>query len=153
MWRIFSFSSFITLWGILTQICLFLDVTVKKIIKNYSILLKCTTDMCNLYSVQLLSHVQLFVSPWTAAHQASLSITNSWSLLKLMSIESMMPSTHVILCHPLLLPPSIFPSIRVFSSESVLCIRCPKERSFNFSISPSIIAKFRLKLKKVGKNH
>ena len=74
-------------------------------------------------SVQSLSRVQLFATPWTAAHQASLSITNSWSLLKLMSIESVMPSNHLILCHPLLLPPSIFPNIRVFSNESVLPIR------------------------------
>ena len=73
----------------------------------------------------------------TAAHQASLSITNSWSLLKLMSIESVMPSNHLILCCPLLLPPLIFPSIRVFSNESVLLIRCPKYWSFSFSISPS----------------
>ena len=74
---------------------------------------------------------------WSAARQASLSITNSWSLLKLMSIESVMPSSHLILCHPLLLLPSIFPSIRVFSSESILCIRWPKYRCFSFSISPS----------------
>ena len=77
------------------------------------------------------------MTPWTAAHQASLSITNSWSLLKLLSIELVMPSSHLILCHPLLLPPSIFPSIRVFSNESVLHIRWPKYWSFNFSISPS----------------
>ena len=89
-------------------------------------------------SVQSLSHVQLFDTPWTAAHQASLTITRSWSLLKLMSIESVMPSNQLILCHPLLLlPPSIFPSIRVFSSESVLPIRWPKYWSFSFSISPS----------------
>ena len=75
--------------------------------------------------------------PWTAARQASLSITNSWSLLKLMSIESVMPSNHLILSHPLFFPPSIFPSIRVFSSESVLHIRWPKYWSFSFSISPS----------------
>ena len=87
--------------------------------------------------MQLLSHVQLFVTPWTAAHQASLSITNSWSLLKLMSIESVMPFNHLILCCPLLLLSSIFPSIRVFSSESVLHIRWPKYWSFSFSISPS----------------
>ena len=80
-------------------------------------------------SVQLLSHVQLFATPWTAACQASLSITNSPSLLKLMSIELVMPSNHLIFCHPLL-PPSIFPSIRVFSSESVLCIRWPKDWEF-----------------------
>ena len=88
-------------------------------------------------SVQSLSRVRLFATPWTATHQASLSITNSWSLLKLMSIESVMPSNHLILCHPLLLPPSIFPSIRVFSNESVLHIRWPKYWSFRFSISPS----------------
>ena len=77
-------------------------------------------------SVQSLSRVQLFVTPWTAARQASLSITNSWNLLKLMSIESVMPSNHLILCHPLLLLPSIFPTIRIFSNESVLRIRWPK---------------------------
>ena len=87
--------------------------------------------------VQSLSHVQLFVSPWIAACQASLSITNSQSLLKLMYIKSVMPSNHLVLCHPLLLPPSIFPSIRVFCNESVLCIRWPKYWSFSFSISPS----------------
>ena len=85
----------------------------------------------------MLSHVQFFATPWTAACQASLSITNSQSLLQDMSIESVMPSNHLILCCPLLLPPSIFPSIRVFSSESVLCIRWPKYWSFSFSISPS----------------
>ena len=88
-------------------------------------------------SVQLLSPVWLFVTPWTAAHQASLSITNSWSLLKFMSIELVMPSNHLILCCPLLLPPSIFPSIRVFSNESALRMRWPKYWSFSFSISPS----------------
>ena len=77
------------------------------------------------HSVQSLSRVRLFATPWTAAPQASLSITNSRSLLKLMSIKSVMPSSHLILCHPLLLPPSIFPSIRVFSNESALCIRWP----------------------------
>ena len=87
-------------------------------------------------SVQSLSRAQLFVTPWTAACQASVSITNS-QLLKLMSIESVMPSNHLILCHPLLLLPSIFPSIRVFSNESVLHIRWPKYRSFSFSINPS----------------
>ena len=92
----------------------------------------------NLFSsVQLLSSVRLFATPWTAACQASLSITSSQSLLKLMSIESVMPSNHLILCHPLLLPPSIFPSIRVFSNESVLRIRWPKHWSFSFNISPS----------------
>ena len=86
-------------------------------------------------SVQLLSRVQLFATPWTTARRASLSITNSWSLLKLMCNESAMSSNHLILCHPLLLLPSIFPSIRVFSNESVLCIRWPKY--WSFSISPS----------------
>ena len=89
-------------------------------------------------SVHLLSHVRLFATPWTIACQASLSVTNSWSLLKLMSIESVMPYNHLILCHHLLLPRSIFPSIRVFSSELVLCIRSPKYWSFSFSISLSI---------------
>ena len=88
-------------------------------------------------SVQSLSHVRLFLTPWTAACQASLSITNSQNLLKLMSIELVMPSNHLILCCPFLLSPSIFPSIRVFSSESVLCIRWPKYWSFGFSVSPS----------------
>ena len=89
------------------------------------------------FSVQSLSCVQLLVTPWTAAPQDSLSFTNSQNLLKLMSIESVMPSNHLILCHPLLLPPSIFPSIRVFSNESALRIRRPKYWSFSFSISPS----------------
>ena len=88
-------------------------------------------------SVQLLSCVWLFATSWTAARLASLSITDSQSLLKLMSIESVMPSNHLILCHPLLLLPSIFPSIRVFSNESVLNIRWPKDWSFSFSISSS----------------
>ena len=88
-------------------------------------------------SVQSLSRVQLFVTPWTAACQASLSITSSQSLLKLMSIESVMPSKHLILCCPLLFPPSIFPSIKAFSNESVLCIRWPNYQSFSFSISPA----------------
>ena len=87
-------------------------------------------------SVQSLSHVWLFVTPWTAAHQASLSITNSQSLLKLMSIESVMPSNHLIFYHPLLPPPSVFPSIRVFSNKSVPRIRWPKYWSFSFSVSP-----------------
>ena len=90
----------------------------------------------HLSSVQLLSHFWLFVTTWIAARQASLSITNSRSLLKLMSIESVMPSSHLILCRPLLLLPPTPPSIRVFSSESTLCIRWPKYWSFSFSISP-----------------
>ena len=93
--------------------------------------------MLSVCSVQLLSCVQLFVTPWTAARQASLYTINSRSLLKLMSIELVTPSNHLILCHPLLLLPLIFPSIRVFSKESVLCIKWPKNWSFSFSISPS----------------
>ena len=88
-------------------------------------------------SVQSLSLVRLFATPWTAARQAFLSITNSWSLLKLKSIESVMAPNHLILCRPLLLLPLIFPSIRVFAKESVLCIRWPKYWSFSFSIRPS----------------
>ena len=88
-------------------------------------------------TVQFLSHVLLFVTPWTAVRQASLSITNSQSLLKLMSIESVMPYTHLILCHPFLLLPSIFPSLVMFSNESALHIRWPKYWSFSFSISLS----------------
>ena len=87
--------------------------------------------------VQLLSHVQLYATPMTAAPQASLPSTVSWSFFKLMSIESVMPSNHLILCHPLLLLPSIFPSIRVLSNESALCIRWPKYWCFSFIISPS----------------
>ena len=93
-------------------------------------------DFGQFSSVQF-SRSQLFETPWTAAHQASLSITNSRNLPKLMSIESMMPSNHLILCRPLLLLPLIFPSIRVFSNESALCIRWPKYWSFSFNISPS----------------
>ena len=88
-------------------------------------------------SVELLSHVRLFATPWIATCQASLPITNSRSLPKFMSTESVMPSNHLILCRPLLLLPSIFPSIRVFSNESALCIRWPKYWSFSFNISPS----------------
>ena len=96
-----------------------------------------TRKLLMISSVQSLSHVRLFVTPWTAACQASLSITKSWSLLKLVSTETVRPSNHLILYHPLLLPPSIFPSIRVFSNESVLHIRWPKYWRFSFSISPS----------------
>ena len=92
-------------------------------------------DIC-ISSVQSLSHVRLFATPWIPARQASLSITNSQSLLRFMSIESVMPSNHLILCHPLLLLPSIFTSIRVFSNESALPIRWLKNWSFSFSISP-----------------
>ena len=93
--------------------------------------------MLKFSSVQSLSHLKLFATPWTAAYQASLSITNSWSLPKLMSTKSVMPSNHLILCSPLLLLPSIFPSISVFSSESVLHIMWTKFWSFSYSISPS----------------
>ena len=93
--------------------------------------------LCQISSVQSLGHVQLFETLWTIRHQAFQSITNSRGLLKLMSIESVMPSNHLILCRPLLLLPSIFPSIRVFSNESVLLIRWPKYWSFSLSISPS----------------
>ena len=102
--------------------------------------LYCSMSLLVIYfmcSVQSLSHVQLFLTTWIAARQSSLSITNSRNLLKLMSLESVMPSNHLILCHPLLLLPSIFPSIRVFSNESVLCIRWPEYWSFSYSIDPS----------------
>ena len=95
------------------------------------------TQLESVQSVQSLSCVWLFVTPWTAALRASLSITNSWSLLRLTSLELVMSSNHLILCHPLLLSPSIFPNIRVFSNESALCIRWPKYWSLSFSISPS----------------
>ena len=98
-------------------------------------LLHCCTG--SLLLVQLLSRVGLVVTPWTIAHQASLSFTISWSVLKLMSFESMMPSNHLILCHPLLFLSSIFHSIRVFSNELALCIGWPKYWSYSFSISPS----------------
>ena len=98
---------------------------------------KLNASLCQFRSVQLLRCVRLFATPRIAACQASLSITNSWSLLKLMSIESVMPCNHLILCCPLLLPPSIFPSIRVFSNELALHIRWPKYWSFNFNISTS----------------
>ena len=93
--------------------------------------------MVQFSSVQSLSHVWLFAIPWTTARQASLSITNLWSLPKPMSVESVMPSNHLILCRPLILLPSMFPSIRIFSNESALCIRWPKCWSFSFNISPS----------------
>ena len=95
------------------------------------------TDSVQFSSVQSLSHIQLFATPWIVARQTSLSFTISWSWLKFMSIELVMPSNHLILSHPLLLLPSIFPSIRVFSSESVLHIKWPKDWTFSFSISPS----------------
>jgi len=111
-----------------------MDHTVLSLLYTLSCLTVNSLTVC--VSVQSFSHVRLFVTPWTAAHQASLSITNSQSLLKLMSTEWVMPSNHLILCHPLLLLPSIFSS-RVFSNESVLCIRWPKYWSFSLSIGPS----------------
>ena len=104
---------------------------------RYQITEKNKEAITNISSVQSLSRIWLFATPWTTARQASLSITNAQSLLKLISIESVMPSNHFILCCPLLLPPSIFPSVRVFSSESALRIRWPKYWSFSFSISSS----------------
>ena len=95
------------------------------------------SDVVSFSSVQSLSRVWLFVTPWIAAHQAPLSITNAQSLLTLIPIESVMPSNHLILCRPLLLPPSVFPSIRVFTNESALWIRWPKYWSFSCNISPS----------------
>ena len=97
----------------------------------------CCAKSLQFSSFQSLSHVQIFATPWTAPCQASLSITNSQSLLKLMSIESLIPFNHLILCRPLHLLPSIFPSIRIFSNDSVLHIRWPKYCSFSFNISPS----------------
>ena len=114
--------------GILGFLFRFLATTIKAAINIYAQVFS---------SVQLLSRVRFFVNPWTAARPSSLSIANSQSLLKLMSIELVMPSNHLILCHPLLILPSIFPSIRIFSSESVFRIRWPKYWSFSFSISPS----------------
>ena len=114
---------------------MFLDSTINDILFSSFFF-----HICNWYqfsSVQSLSHVQLFVTPWIAAHQASLSITNSQSSLRLTTIESVMPSSHLMLCHPLLLLPPIPPSIRVFSNESTLHMRCPKYWSFSFSIIPS----------------
>ena len=122
-----------------SRLCLKLCFLFSSTISLVTCLITCSLFSSNpiqFSSVQSLSHVQLFATPWTAACQASLSITNCRSLLKLMSIESVMPSNHLILCHPLLLLPSIFPSIRVFSNESVLHIRWPKYWSFSFNISP-----------------
>ena len=109
----------------------FLDVT------NWNHVACSPFNLACFTSVQSLSHVWLFATPWTAACQASLSFTNFWSFLKLISIELVMSSNQLIICRPLLLLPSIFPSIRVFSNESVLCIRWPTDESFSFSISSS----------------
>ena len=119
------------IWRICVCICVFIYVHTYAFIHIHLFLKH------QFSSVQLFSYVWLFVTPWTAACQASLSNTNSQSLLKLMSIEWVMPSNHLILCCPLHLLPSIFPSIRIFSNESVLCIRWLKYWSFSFSISPS----------------
>ena len=105
--------------------------------RKYMITMQCSKSHKKFSSVQLLSHVRLFATPWIAARQASLSIANSWSSLRLASIESVMPSSHLILCHPLLLLPPIPPSIKVFSNESTLRMRWPKYWSFSFSIIPS----------------
>ena len=117
-------------WSITSFLC-------RKYNSNYNIISLFAIDIFQFSSFQSLSCVQLFVTPWTAARQASLSITNSQSLLKLMSIGLVMPSNHLILCCPLLLLPSIFPCIRVFSNESALHIRWPKYWNFSFNISPS----------------
>ena len=106
-------------------------------VKTVNLYSLCKINLCQFSSVQSLSHVQLFVTPWTAARQASLSIKNTQSLLKLTPIESVMPSSHLILCCPLLLLPPIPPSIRVFSNESTLSMKGPEYCSFSFSISPS----------------
>ena len=122
------------MWILIKSDVEFLYISKTKDIRIYrQVIFKDTTFS----SAQLLSRVQLFVAPWTAACQTSLSITNSQSLLKLMSTESVMPSNHPILCHPILFLPSISPSIRAFSNESVLHIRWPKYSSFSFSTSPS----------------
>ena len=116
-----------------------LHLFMSSLISFISVIIFCVQFFCPLQfsSVQLLSHVRLFVTPWTAPHQASQSITNSWSSPKPVPIESVMPSNHLILCRPLLLLPLTFPSIRVFSNESALRIRWPKYWSFSFNISPS----------------
>ena len=122
------------------SIHLYLLHMLKKVISTSLLTVKLIQCTCRhsyqFSSVQSLSRVQLFVTPWTAGRQASLSITNSQNLFNLTSIESVMPSNHLIFCRPLLFPPSICPSIKVFSNESVLCIRWPKYWSFSFSISP-----------------
>ena len=110
---------------------------IEKKLSFFHSLKKVCIDCLLVIVAQSLSRAWLFQNPWTVAHQASLSFTISWSLLRLMSMALMIPSNHLILCHPLLLLPSIFPSIKVFSSELSLCIRWPKYWSFRFSISPS----------------
>ena len=109
----------------------------QSMIRDVCVVLSCSAVTDSFVFVVQSLRVQLFVIPWAAAHQASVSFTISWSLLKVRSLELVMPSNHLILCRPLLLPPSIFPSIRVFSNESALCIMWPKYWSFSFNISPS----------------
>ena len=121
---LFFFHLWLITWHIIHMGCIYLSIM---------------ESALRFSSVQSLSRVRLFATPWTAARQASLSITNSRSSPKLMSIESVMPSNHLILCRPLLLLPSIFPSIKVFSDESALCIRWPKYWSFSSNISPSVV--------------
>ena len=134
-WRkMLMFAHVCQYWKQYTSKCLHWSLNY---LSKQSSLIICTGSYSiSFISVQILSPVR-FVTPWIAAHLVSLSITNSWSLLKLMSIESVMPYNHLVLCHPLLLPPSIFPSKRVFSNESALCIRWPKHWSFSINISPS----------------
>ena len=139
MYFIYSTRSPVNIWGFKDSQLVFGVSTLRLLIPTHPLFLKyiiIQNTQQKFSSVQSLSHVRLFATPWTAACQASLSITNSWSLLKLTSVELVMPSSHHILCRPLLLP-SIFPSIRVFSNESVLHIRWPKYWSFSLSISPS----------------
>ena len=136
MYSVRQWSSFILLHIPVHFSISLIDHTVLSLLYTLSCLTVNSLTVC-VSSVQLFSRVRLFVTPWTAAHQASLSITNSQSLLKLMSTESVMPSNHLILCSPLLLLPSIFHSIRVFSNELALHIRWPKYWSFSLNISPS----------------
>ena len=137
---------------IITISVLSLPLSVKYLARYFTYLVCFSYDYYNISSVQSLSRVWLFATPWIAARQASLSITNSWSSLKLMSIELVMPSSHLILCRPLFLLPPIPPSIRVFSNESTLHTRWPKYWSFSFSIIPSkehrylIIPHFRMRV-------
>ena len=122
---------------IIKSLCTYNPTFEVVVVTKWDHVYKAFIQSLNISSLQSLSCVQVFATPWTAACQASLSITNFWSLPKLMSNESVMPSSHLILCHPLLLLPSIFPSIRVFSIESALHMRWPKYWSFSFNISPS----------------
>ena len=127
----FKVYFYIHLFYIFSNLTLFCSALTLGLFKSINM------SACSVSSVQSLNYVRLFVTPWTAAYQGSLSIINSWSLLKLMSIQWVMPSNHLFLCHPLLLLPSIFPSIKVFSNKLPLCIRWPKCWSFSFSNSPS----------------